>query len=107
MSNEIKHPPVSGISLGLAFIGGAGLTLMMVVAGFGVVAGESADTTLATLLFLAGAAALISAIVAWFAIVQPHKHFDDINIPLEEEHHHGDEDEHAIVPHDEHTPVQH
>lgn len=105
MSNEIQHPPVSGISLGLSFIGGAGLILMIVVAGFGVVAGESADTAFATLLFGAGAAAMISAIVAWFAIVQPHKHFDDINVPLEAEPHH--DDEHAIVPHDDDAAVEH
>lgn len=105
MSNEIQHPPVSGLSLGLSFIGGAGLTLMMVVAGIGAVQGEAADSSLLLVLFLAGAAAMISSIIAWFAVVQPHKHFDDINIPQAADPHH--EDEHAIVAHDEHAPVQH
>ncbi len=92
------------LSLGLAFCGGIGITLMILAAGFGVVQGENVDSNAIGLIFMAGLGMLIVGVIAWFAIVQPQKHFDDINVAQyhgHEEHH--DEahaaDEHAIVEH--------
>lgn len=92
----------NSLSIGMAFIAGIGLTLMVVAAGVGVVQGEAASSSLLGLMFAGGLVMLISGIVAWFVIVQPHHHFDDINVPEYTGHGHGDEhhaEEHAIVEH--------
>lgn len=71
---------------GLSFAGGIGLLLIFVTLGVAVVAPPE-DPGLVGLLMLTGFLLLIASIVGWFFIVQPHKHFDNINEPLEEEHH--------------------
>lgn len=70
-------------------IGGLGLTLIVISLGFGVVGGEDANSNLVGLGVLSGALILLTAIIAWLGVVQPHKHFDDINQPLEDDHGHG------------------
>ncbi len=86
----------NSLTVGFAFIGGTGLILMVVAAAIGVVQGTEADSGLLGLLFVGGLVMLVVGIVAWVAVVQPHKHFDDINVPLDEGHEHP-ADEHAIV----------
>ena len=92
------------VSLALAFCGGVGITMMMIAAGIGVVQGTAADSSAIGLAFIAGLALLIVGVVAWFAVVQPQKHFDDINVPQYHGHdeHHDDaahSEDHAIVEH--------
>jgi hypothetical protein len=84
------NPPSRTLRLGLAFIAGLGLTLMIVVAGIGVVIGESAQGASMGLIFAAGVAMLATGIIAWFAVVRPDTHFDDINQPM----YHGHHDDH-------------
>jgi hypothetical protein len=98
------------LSLGLAFVAGAGVTLMILALGFGVTEGAAANGSAITISFLAGVMLLILGIVGWYVVVQPQKHFDDINVPMytghaHDAHHeeaHADEhaDEHAIIPHE-------
>jgi len=79
------------ITLGLSMTAGLGLTLMMVALGFGVVQGEAANSTAIGLTFVTGLALLVMGFFGWFGVVQPHKHFDDINMPMEADHHaHGE-----------------
>jgi len=94
---ETQHTqPDPSLIRGLAMVGGLGLTLIVIALGFGVVGGEQANSNLVGLGVLSGALILLVAIVAWFGVVQPHKHFDDINQPLEDDHGHGHaEDAHA------------
>lgn len=75
---------------GLALIGGVGLTLMSVGLAIGVIQGEQANTAFVGAMFWTGLVLLFGASVAWFAVAQPHKHFDDINQPQYTGHH--DED---------------
>lgn len=84
--NEDNKP----LPLGLAFITGIGLTLMVISAAIGVVSGDAVDAGALSLLFALGAAALIAGILAWFLVVRPDTHFDDINEPM----YHGHHDEH-------------
>jgi hypothetical protein len=78
------------LQLGLAFVAGTGLILMVITAAVGVISGEGMDSSALGLLFAAGTALLISGIVAWFAVVRPDLSFDDINEPM----YHGHHDEH-------------
>jgi hypothetical protein len=78
------------LPIGLAFIAGIGLILMVIVAGIGVVSGDSIDPAALNLLFALGTATLIAGIIAWFVITRPDTHFDDINEPM----YHGHHDEH-------------
>ncbi len=84
--------PSRALQFGLAFIAGIGLTLMVVVAGVAVVDTSASSASLG-LWFAIGTAMLISGIIAWFIVVRPHKHFDDINVPLYHGHEHDDEHE--------------
>ncbi len=86
---EDKQPNPQIIS-GLAMTGGAGITLAMLALSIGVI-DPTADSRVIGLAVLAGVLALTSAIVAWFFVVQPHKHFDDINVPQYTGHHHNAE----------------
>lgn len=87
--------------INLSAIGGVGITLIVIALGIGVVGGEAVDSRVVGMGVLAGILLLVFAIVAWTGYVQPYKHFDDINQPLDDGHGHGHgHDEHAE--HDEH-----
>lgn len=96
-SRKTSHPMLFGLSL----IAGIGLTAMMLVLGFGVIQGENADGGLLGLFFAAGLALFLFGAGGWVAVVQPHKHFDDINEP----HYTGHHEEHHEA--DEHAPAAH
>lgn len=104
---EHGHPSSRPLTFGLALTAGAGLILMILALAFGVVQGEAADGTIIGLTFAAGLALLIVGIGGWVAVVQPFEHFDDINVPQYTGHHDahhelpsGEEEEHAIIPHE-------
>ena len=84
------NTPSRTVRLGLAFIAGLGMTLMIVAAGIGVVTGDNIDSSSLGLFFAVGFAMLATGIIAWFAVVRPDTHFDDINQPM----YHGHHDEH-------------
>jgi ABC-type nickel/cobalt efflux system permease component RcnA len=89
--------------IGLAMVGGLGLTLMVIALGLGVVGGENADSYSIGLFFITGLALLIVGIASWFAVTRPDQHFDDINVPQYTGHHHEehhDDHAHEIVVHD-------
>lgn len=91
MSDEHSTPenvtPVSpAVTNGLSYIGGIGLVTIFITLGIAVVAPPE-NPNIVGIFVLGGLLLLISAIVGWFMVVQPQKHFDDINVPLEEEHH--------------------
>ncbi|MDX1992943.1 MAG: hypothetical protein SF029_11155 [bacterium] len=97
----------NSLTLGLALLGGLGVTLMIVALAAGVVGAEGGTVGL---LLLAGLAMLIGAAVAWGAVVQPWTHFDNINLPAEDDHHGGtdhDHDEHAVVVYEASAPQPH
>jgi cytochrome c biogenesis protein CcdA len=75
------------LQVGLAFVAGIGLTLMVVAAGIAVV-DPTMDGSSLGLLFAVGVAMLISGILAWFAVIRPDTHFDDINVPMYHGHDH-------------------
>lgn len=89
------------MAFGLALLAGLGMVLMMVAGGIGAVQGDKADSRLIGIVFALGLVSLVSGIIAWIAVVQPHRHFDDIDVPLEAEGHghdeHADDDHAAIV----------
>jgi hypothetical protein len=100
-NNEVKLEDVhhdiglNPLTLTLAMVAGTGVVLMIVALGVGVIGGEDAGSA-PGILFGAGFLAMIVGSVAWYGVVQPHKHFDDINVPLDDGHGHGHgHDEHA------------
>ncbi len=90
-------------SFALALTGGAGLVLMLVALGAGVV-DSNADGTVIGVTFAAGVLLLLLGVVGWFVLTKPYTHFDDINQPKYTGHHgdHHDEphDENAIIPYE-------
>ena len=75
---------------GLAMVGGAGMTLMVLGASIGVIHGTSLDAASTHQLGLAivvGLLLLVLAIGFWLGWVRPFERFDDINVPAEPEHH--------------------
>jgi hypothetical protein len=84
------------VELLLALAAGLGVIGMMIALAIGVIDGPNADSRAIGLLFLAGFFVFIVGAVGWFAVAQPHKHFDDINVPLEAGSHHDT----AIVVHE-------
>lgn len=75
---------------GLAMVGGVGMTLMMLGASIGVIYGTALDgeaTHSLGLMIVIGLLLLILAIGFWLGWVRPFERFDDINIPVEPEHH--------------------
>lgn len=96
MSHETGQNP---LTLGLSFIAGGGVTLMIVALAIGVA--DPAQESLVWLLFLVGLAMMIGGIVAWLGVVRPHENFDDIDQPLYDGHDHDDDhddhDEHALA----------
>jgi hypothetical protein len=105
--NTSRFKTDNPLTFGLSFMAAIGLILMILVLAYGVVMGSAADDAPLGLLFVAGLVLLISGIVGWTAVVRPHAHFDDINIPLDTGHGHGHEphaaenahaDEHPALP---------
>ena len=72
-------------SILMAMVAGAGFILLMVVFFMGAV--DLATRNTLQILFLFGAFLLLAGFVSWLYRRQPFRHFDDINIPLEEEAH--------------------
>jgi hypothetical protein len=91
----VPNPAIWPVSL----VAGAGVTLMVLALGIGAVQGAAADSSAIGLAFAGGLVLLVLGSVAWFAIAQPQKHFDDINVPAADEHHGHDShaDEHALA----------
>lgn len=87
------------MTFGLSLIAGIGLILMILALAYGVVQGETADSAVIGLVFIGGLALLLFGAGGWVAVVQPYKHFDDINVAQYTGHH----EEHH--PQDEHTPA--
>lgn len=95
----IPNPAIWPVSL----VAGAGMTLMLLALGIGAVQGEAADSSAIGLSFAGGLVLFLVGAIAWFAIAQPQKHFDDINIPADDDHHgHDSHDDHALAVHDDH-----
>ena len=94
--------------LGMAMIAGLGVLLVILAASIGVVQGATADTNVIGMMFAGGVALFLFGAVGWFGLTQPHKHFDDINIPKDTGHHghaaHAEHDDHAQA---EHAEVAH
>lgn len=86
----------NSITLGFSLLAGLGVTLMMVGAAWGVIEGESADSTTIGLLIIAGALMFISGAGVWMGYTRPWETFDDISQPMYHGHHH-EEEEHAVV----------
>lgn len=102
---SVEHDPTKKpIPFGLALTSGTGLVLMMIALAVGVVQGDAANGSVIGLTFASGLALLILGLVGWLAVVQPFKHFDDINVPQytghHEEAHDAQHDEAAIIPHE-------
>lgn len=102
-TNQPQHNP--SVLSGLAMVGGLGIVLLVTVAGLGVIAGETANSSASGIFFLAGVGLLVVAIVGWAGYVQPQKSFDDIDQPAPDEHGHGHE--HHDDAHAEAHPATH
>ena len=88
MSEEVQiTQPSRPLRVGLSFVAGLGLILMVVAAGIAVTSNETTDTSGLGLLFAVGVGMLITGIIVWFAVVRPDTHFDDINEPMYHGHH--------------------
>lgn len=75
---------------GLAMVGGAGITLLILGASIGVIYGanlEAESTHSLGLMLVVGFFLLILAIGFWLGWVRPFERFDDINMPAEPERH--------------------
>lgn len=94
------HRPIVLI---VSLVAGLGFILMVLALGIGVMQGGAADTNLIGMMFVAGLLLLILGAASWFSIVQPHKYFDDINVPQFTGHH----EEHHAEQHDEHATSEH
>jgi hypothetical protein len=79
--------PKSPINVMLSIIGGIGLILMSFALGIGVISGANTPMNLFNWMFFGGLFLLIGASIGWFGVSQPHKHFDDINVPQYTGHH--------------------
>lgn len=83
----------NALTLGLSLLTGLGLTLMLTALAAGVILGDSADGDTIGLLFIGGISLFIVGAIAWGGVVQPWAHFDDINVPKEDDHHGHDDHE--------------
>ncbi len=75
---------------GLAMVGGAGMTLMILAASIAVIFGQglAAESTHSLgLLFVIGVLLELLAVGFWLGWVRPFERFDDINVPVEAEPH--------------------
>ncbi len=108
MDSNTNHSsaPSKSVLMGISFVAGAGIVLMIVALGVGAIQGTESDTGTFHLAIALGLLALIGGIIAWVGYVQPQKHFDDINVAQYHGHHHDPipADTSAIVPHDD-TPI--
>ncbi len=91
--------------LGMSMIAGLGVVLIVIALGIGVVQGAQADGNQIGLIVITGLGLFILGAGGWFGLTQPQKHFDDINVPLDDGHH--GHDTHAIIPADDNHPVVH
>lgn len=88
--SNMNAQPSKLTQYGLAMVGGAGMTLLILGASIGVIYGASLDATSTHSLGLAlviGLFLLILAIGFWLGWARPFERFDDINVPAEPEHH--------------------
>ena len=94
VSHDIGLTP---ITLGFSFLAGLGIVLMIIALGVGVIGGNTEATannsSLITLLFVAGLLFFIAGAVAWVSVTQPFRNFDNINVPADDPGH-GHEDHH-------------
>lgn len=90
---KLKNP----LSLGLALVAGTGLVLTVSALGWGVV--QTGDANMGAIggMFLLGLVLFVLGVGGWVVAAQPHRHFDDINVPKYTGHHDHPDDEHAIV----------
>ena len=98
-TNTQNTNPNQSLITWLSMLGGLGITLMVGALAIGSV-DASASSNAIGLTLLTGLLCLLAAIVAWFGVVQPHKHFDDINVPQYHGHEHHDtahSDDHAAT----------
>jgi ABC-type multidrug transport system permease subunit len=89
----------SPLLFGLSLLAILGLVMMIIALAAGVNVDEATGNLL-LFVFLGGLVFLVLGIGTWIVIVQPFRHFDDINQPLDDGHGHSHEA--AIVPHEEH-----
>ena len=87
-------------TFGLSLSAGFGLVLILIALAVSVVVGEPAAYLVSGAIAV-GIVLLIIGIGGWLVVVQPWRHFDDINQPLDDGHGHGHATEQAIVPHDD------
>lgn len=100
--NGASNPAILTVSL----IAGTGVIIAILALAVGVVQGSAADNNLIGLVFAGGVVLFVLGAGAWVGMAQPHKHFDDINKPLDDGHHGHNahhEDEHA----EEHASTGH
>lgn len=90
-----SNKPTTPVSLGLSFTAGFGFTTMAAALALGVIGGDKADGGTIGLLFVGGLALFVVGVAGWVAVVQPHKHFDDINQPMDAGHHHEEHETHS------------
>ncbi len=95
--------PSPGLLTGLSMVGGLGIVLVVVALALGAAAGDNADANAVGIATVLGLLLLLTAIGGWVITVQPHRRFDDINVPVEAEPHHHDEHSHA----EEHATDEH
>ena len=82
--------PKSPLNVFLAVLGGTGLVIMSIALAVGVIQAENTNMGVFNFLFFGGLVLLIGASIGWFGVSQPHKHFDDINVPQYTGHDHED-----------------
>jgi ABC-type nickel/cobalt efflux system permease component RcnA len=98
-----SHP----LTFGLSLTAGGGVILMILALAIGVIQGEAADGRLLSMMFAVGVALFIFGLGGWLAVKRPFTHFDDINKPIEDDHHgHASHDDHAIVSAEEPKQLQ-
>lgn len=92
------------ITLSLSMLAGGGVLLMIMALLLGVL--NTVDGAIVTMMLVGGLILLVIAVGVWMGVERPHERYDDINVPLPDEHGHGHdhahEDEHA---HDDAPPA--
>lgn len=98
---EQVHPHLQSLPLGLSFVAGLGMTVMIVVLALGVIQGVDADGQALGIGFFSGLVLFVAGVAGWMAVVRPHTHFDNIEVARYHGHHHdAHSEEHAIVAHE-------
>lgn len=98
MSHDIGLNP---ITQWLAYLAGGGVVLAIMALILGVL--NTADPSLVNIMLVGGLIMLVIGGVAWMAVARAHEHYDDINVPLEDDHAHGHDSHDEHDPHDEHA----